>query len=117
VAPVRPGPFEAEQTTQLRADLKTIRHEQDVDIELVMVLLNEVDKRTTAGKAYLEEFQAEYPDSLAPVQISSSQDVQNAQMDGETLFDLGRPSQTASRAIEAYETDAEALVERLRGEQ
>nr|EGQ39609.1 MAG: ATPase involved in chromosome partitioning [Candidatus Nanosalinarum sp. J07AB56] len=115
VAPVRPGPFEAGQATQLRRDLKTIRNEQDVAIELVMVLLNEVDERTKAGKAYLEEFQTEYPDSLAPVQISSSQDVQNAQMDGGTLFGLGRPSQTAARAIEAYETDAQVLVERLRG--
>lgn len=115
VAPVRPGPFEAGQATQLRRDLKTIRNEQDVAIELVMVLLNEVDERTKAGKAYLEEFQTEYPESLAPVQISSSQDVQNAQMDGGTLFDLGRPSQTAARAIEAYETDAQVLVERLRG--
>jgi chromosome partitioning protein len=115
VAPVRPGPFEAGQAAQLRRDLKTIREEQDVNIELVMVLLNEVDERTKAGKAYLEEFENEYPEALAPAQIPSSQDVQNAQMNGGTLFALERPSKTAQRAIEAYETDAEALVERLGG--
>jgi chromosome partitioning protein len=115
VAPVRPGPFEAGQAAQLRRDLKTIREEQDVSIELVMVLLNEVDERTKAGKAYLEEFEDEYPEALAPAQIPSSQDVQNAQMNGGTLFALERPSKTAQRAIEAYETDAGALVERLGG--
>lgn len=113
VAPVRPGPFEAGQAAQLRRDLETIRAEQDVDIELVMVLLNEVDERTTAGKTYLEEFQDEYPEALAPTQIPSSQDVQNAQMRGGTLFTLDQPSTTAQRAIDAYETNAEALVERL----
>ena len=115
VAPVRPGPFEAGQAAQLRRDLKTIREEQEVAIELVMVLLNEVDERTKAGKAYLEEFESEYPEALAPAQIPSSQDVQNAQMNGGTLFILDRPSQTAKRAIDAYETDAEGLVERLGG--
>ncbi|GGN26456.1 hypothetical protein [Halarchaeum nitratireducens] len=113
VAPVRTGPFEAGQAAQLRRDLETIRAEQDVDIKLVMVLLNEVDERTTAGKTYLEEFQDEYPEALAPTQIPSSQDVQNAQMRGGTLFTLAQPSTTAQRAIDAYETNAEALVERL----
>jgi chromosome partitioning protein len=117
VAPVRPGPFEAEQAAQLRRDLETIRDEQGVGIELVMVLLNEVDERTKAGKAYLDEFQNEYPDALAPIQIPSSQDVQNAQMNGGTLFGLERPSKTAQRAIEAYETDAKELIERLGGGQ
>lgn len=116
VAPVRPGPFEAGQAAQLREDLKTIRAEQGVDIDLAMVLLNEVDQRTKAGKAYLENFQEEYPESLAPVQIPSSQDVQNAQMTGGTLFSLEHPSQTATRAIDAYDTDAEVLVERLGGD-
>jgi len=115
VAPVRPGPFEAGQAAQLRRDLTTIRDEQGVGIELVMVLLNEVDERTKAGQAYLNEFETEYPDSLAPVQIPSSQDVQNAQMHGGTLWSLDRPSTTAQRAINAYETDAEVLVERLGG--
>jgi len=117
VAPVRPGPFEAGQAAQLRRDLKTIRDEQGVDIELVMVLLNEVDERTKAGQAYLEEFETEYPEALAPVQVPSSQDVQNAQMEGGTLFELERPSTTAERAIDAYETNAGTLVDRLGGDQ
>lgn len=115
VAPVRPGPFEAGQAARLRRDLETIREEQDVAIELVVVVLNEVDERTTAGKRYLEEFEDAYPEALAPAQVPSSQDVQNAQMNGGTLFTLERPSQTAQRAIEAYKTDAKALVERLEG--
>jgi chromosome partitioning protein len=117
VAPVRPGPFEAEQAAQLRRDLETIRDKQGVRIELEMILLNEVDERTKAGKAYLDEFQNEYPDALAPIQIPSSQDVQNAQMNGGTLFGLERPSKTAQRAIEAYKTDAKELIDRLGGGQ
>lgn len=117
VAPVRPGPFEAGQAAQLRRDLKTIREEQDVAIELAMVLLNEVDERTKAGQTYLEEFSEVYPEAIAPAQIPSSQDVQNAQMNGGTLFTLERPSKTAQKAMEAYETDATALVERLGGSQ
>lgn len=113
VAPVRPGPFEAEQAAQLRRDLDTIRDEQDVDIDLTMVLLNEVDERTKAGRIYLDEFQTEYPDAIAPKQIPSSQDIQNAQMDGTVLWSLEKPSKTAERAMDAYETDAEVLVERL----
>ncbi len=115
IAPVRPGPFEAGQAAQLRRDLEMIREEQNVGIELVMVLLNEVDERTKAGQTYLEEFKEEYPEALAPMQVPSSQDVQNAQMEGSTLFSLERPSRTAERAIEAYETDAKALVKRLGG--
>ena len=81
-----------------------------------MVLLNEVDERTKAGQTYLEEFETEYPEALAPAQIPSSQDVQNAQMNGGTLFSLERPSQTAQRAIEAYDIDAQALVDCLGGD-
>lgn len=115
IAPVRPGPFEAEQAAQLRRDLRTIRDEQGVGIELAMVLLNEVDERTNAGQRYLEEFANEYPEAIAPVQIPSSQDIQNAQMNGTTLFELERPSATAQRAIQAYEADAAELTTRLGG--
>jgi ATPases involved in chromosome partitioning len=115
VAPVRPGPFEAEQAAQLRRDLRTIREEQDVGIELIMALLNEVDERTKAGRRYLDEFAEEYPKAIAPTQVPSSQDIQNAQMEGCTLFALDSPSKTAARAIEAYQTAAAALVERLGG--
>jgi len=116
IAPVRPGPFEAEQADQLRRDLKTIREEQDVHIKLEMVLLNEVDERTKAGQAYLDEFESEYPGAMAPSQIPSSQDIQNAQMTGSTLFGLDNPSVTAERAIGSYEKNAKELVERLGGD-
>lgn len=113
IAPVRPGPFEAEQAAQLHRDLETIREEQAAEVELVMVLLNEVDQRTRAGQRYLEEFADEYPETIAPMQIPSSQDIQNGQMNGQTLFALSSPSATADRAITAYETDAAELVDRL----
>lgn len=117
IAPVRPGPFEAGQAAQLRRDLKEIREEQNVGIKLVMVLLNEVDERTRAGQIYLDEFKSEYPEAIAPAQVPSSQDVQNAQMDGSTLFALERPSKTAQRAMEAYEANSKALIDRLGGGQ
>ncbi len=115
IAPVRPGPFEAGQAAQLRRDLEAIREERGVTIELVMVVLNEVDERTKAGKIYREQFETEYPDAVAPKQIPSSQDIQNAQMNGITLYELEQPSATAERALDAYETDAKTLVERLGG--
>ncbi|MFC6838364.1 ParA family protein [Halomarina ordinaria] len=115
IAPVRPGPFEAGQAAQLRQDLDDIHEEQGVTIELTMVLLNEVDERTKAGRRYLEEFASEYPDAIAPAQIPSSQDIQNAQMDGTVLWSLERPSKTAQRAMAAYEEDARALIARLGG--
>lgn len=115
IATVRPGPFEAGQAEQLHRDLAEIRREQDIDIQLIMVLLNEVDERTVAGQTYLEEFRQEYPEAIAPAQIPSSQDIQNAQMKGGTLFALDRPSKTAQRAKTAFETNARELVERLEG--
>lgn len=117
IAPVRPGPFEAGQAEQLRHDLETIRDERGVSVELVMVILNEVDERTKAGKIYREQFEDEYPDAIAPVQVPSSQDIQNAQMDGATLYELDNPSTTADRALNAYEENAAALVERLGGDE
>lgn len=116
IASVRPGPFEAEQAAQLRRDLETIRDEQGIDIELTMVVLNEVDERTNIGQKYLDEFQTEYPDAIAPRQVVGSQDIQNAQDSGGTVFTLEEPSSTAKRAIDAYQTNAAALVERLGGD-
>jgi chromosome partitioning protein len=110
LASVRPGPFEAEQAAQLRRDIEMIRENQGIDIELTMVVLNEVDERTKVGRRYLEQFESEYPEAIAPSQIVSSQDIQNAQLNGCTLFELEKPSSTATRAIDAYHQNAEALV-------
>jgi chromosome partitioning protein len=114
IAPVRPGPFEEGQAAQLRRDLDVIREEQGMDIRLVMLLLNELDERTKAGKAFRDEFSAEYPQAIAPAQINSSQDVVNAQIDGQTLFALEEPSKTARRALDAYRTNADDLIQRLK---
>jgi len=113
LASVRPGPFEAEQAAQLRRDLVSIRNNQGIDIELTMVILNEVDERTKVGRQYLAQFKEEYPEAIAPAQIISSQDIQNAQLSGCTLFQLESPSDTAQRAMAAYEQDAAGLVERM----
>ena len=113
LASVRPGPFEAEQAAQLRRDLVAIRENQSIDIELTMVILNEVDERTKVGRQFLARFKEEYPEAIAPSQTVSSQDVQNAQLSGCTLFELETPSDTAQRAMAAYEQNATALVERM----
>ena len=113
LASVRPGPFEAEQAAQLRRDLVAIRENQGIDIELTMVILNEVDERTKVGRQFLARFKEEYPEAIAPSQTVSSQDVQNAQLSGCTLFELETPSDTAQRAMAAYEQNATALVERM----
>lgn len=113
LAPVRPGPFEEGQAAQLRRDLDAIHAEQDVDIRLTMLMLNELDERTKAGRSFRDEFAAEYPEAIAPHQVNSSQDVVNAQIDGSTLFALEEPSKTATRAREAYMKNAEALLGRL----
>lgn len=113
LAPVRPGPFEEGQAAQLRRDLDAIHAEQNVDIRLTMLMLNELDERTKAGRSFRDEFGAEYPEAIAPSQINSSQDVVNAQIDGQTLFALDEPSTTAQRAREAYLTNAEELLGRL----
>ena len=113
LASVRPGPFEAEQAAQLRRDLVAIRENQGIDIELTMVILNEVDERTKVGRQFLARFKEEYPEAIAPSQTVSSQDVQNAQLSGCTLFELETPSDTAQRAMAAYEQNATALVDRM----
>jgi chromosome partitioning protein len=112
-APVRAGRFEEVQAEQLRDDLQTIQNEQDIEIRLTMLMLNELDDRTNAGKEYLDKFASEFPNAIAPQQVPSSQDIVNAQMVGQTVFALEEPSTTAERAIESYRTNARELLNRL----
>ncbi|GKZ16042.1 ParA family protein [Haladaptatus sp. T7] len=113
LAPVKAGPFEEGQAAQLRDDLDEIREEQDTDIQLTMLILNELDERTNAGKHFKQTFTENYPDAIAPRQVNYSQDIVNAQIDGQTAFALEEPSKTAARALEAYRENATELVTRL----
>lgn len=113
VAPVEMGPFEAGQARELQKDLATITENFDITISLAMVLLNKVDQRTNLASEYLERYEAEYPDILAPMPVPVSQDIRNALDNGETIFALTDPSRTAKQAIEAYRAAATELSTRL----
>ncbi|RNJ22059.1 ParA family protein [Halosegnis longus] len=113
ITPVEMGPFESEQADALRDDLETFRDRFDVEVVLAMVLPNKMDTRTKLASEYLEEFEDQYPDAIAPEPIPVSQDIRNAANSGQTAFALEEPSTTAERAREAFLADAEALVDRL----
>jgi chromosome partitioning protein len=112
ITPVRAGPFEQEQTSQLEADLDEIHDGQEIEIDLTLLLINEYDDRQTIDRQLFEELSTEYPDELASQQIPSSQDITNAQQMGQTIFQLEQPSQTAQRARAAYRENARMLVAR-----
>jgi chromosome partitioning protein len=112
IAPVRAGPFEQEQTSQLEADLDEIHDGQEIEIDLTLLLINEYDDRQTIDRQLFEHLNTEYPNELAPQQIPSSQDITNAQQVGQTIFQLEQPSQTAQRARAAYRENARTLVAR-----
>lgn len=113
VAPVEAGEFEAEQAAALQADLAAFSDRFDVDVQLTMLLPNKIDQRTTLAEEYLEQFQANYPDAVAPAHIPTSQDIRNAAREGETVFARKQLSATAERAQKAFIQDAEELVKRL----
>lgn len=113
LAPVEMGPFEAEQVGALRDDLAKVEANFDVNVDLAMVLPNKVDSRTKLAGEYQDAYQEEYPDSIAPEYVPSSQDIRNATEQGQSIFALESPSETAREAREAYRTNAEALVERV----
>jgi chromosome partitioning protein len=112
ITPVRAGPFEQEQMAQLQADLDEIRAGQEIDITLALVLINEYDERQTIDRELFEQLNDDYGEVLAPEQIPSSQDITNAQQNGQTVFQLEQPSQTAQRALAAYRENACTLIGR-----
>jgi len=115
IAPVEMGPFESEQAAALRNDLEKIYDRFDVAVELAMVLPNKVDRRTNLANEYLESFDEDYADAIAPAHVPVSQDIRNAADDGQTVFALEEPSTTAERAREAFLENATALQRRLDG--
>lgn len=112
ITPVRAGPFEQEQMAQLEADLDEIRAGQEIDINLALLLINEYDERQTIDRELFEQLNTDYPEVLAPEQIPSSQDITNAQQEGQTIFQLEQPSKTAQRALAAYRKNARTLIGR-----
>ncbi|MDY6780405.1 MAG: ParA family protein [Halobacteria archaeon] len=113
VVPVEAGPFEARQAEQLRDDLSRISEGFGVELQLAMLILNKMDARTRLSDDFLDEFEEKYPNTLAPRHVPRSQEIRNAAVEGKTLFSHPGSSETAERARDAFEENAEALVERL----
>lgn len=113
IALSKPAPFDEGQARKLRSDLSAMVEKQTLDTDLTMVMLNELDGNTIAGKEFLRRFETEFGPAMAPQQIPSTQDIINAQMRGTTLFELDDPLATAERAMEAYRTNATELARRF----
>jgi len=113
VAPVELGPFEEKQMEMLLGDLEDISDAFDLEVTVDMVLPNRVDSRTTLADELLDDLGDQYPMTIAPEHIPQSQDIKNAQNQGQTVFALDEPSTTAARAQSAYKTNATALIDRL----
>lgn len=113
VALSKPAPFDEGQARKLGRDLDELVEKQTFNTELTMVILNELDENTIAGRKFLHRFEEEFGPVMSPQQIPSTQDIINAQMRGTTLFELEDPLATAERAMEAYRTNATELARRF----
>lgn len=113
VVPVEAGPFEAQQAETLEDDLDRISRKFDVDVELTMLVMNKTDARTKLSEEFADEYSAAYDGVLAPEEVPRSQDVRNAAVEGRTLFAETDLSESAGRALEAFEENAEELERRL----
>lgn len=115
IVPVEAGKFEDDQASALRQDLTKIDEKFDVSIDLSLVLPNKIDTQRILDQRFLDEWQDEYPEAIAPTHVPYSQDVRWAATDGHTAFELEDPSATAKRACDAYEQATDALVSRIKG--
>lgn len=113
VALSKPAPFDEGQARKLRSDLDAMVEQQTLATDLTMVMLNELDGNTIAGREFLRRFEAEFGPAMAPEQIPSTQDIINAQMHGTTLFEVDDPLATAERAMDAYRANAAELARRF----
>ncbi|MFB6283613.1 MAG: ParA family protein [Halobacteria archaeon] len=113
VVPVEAGPFEAKQAGRLQDDISRISSNFDVELDLEMLILNKLDGRTRLSSEFTDEFREKYPGVVAPRSVPRSQDIRNAAVEGETLFNKTSTSKTAEKAKEAFTENAEELVERL----
>lgn len=114
IAPVEMGTFEEGQAQQLRTDIGAMRETLSADMELTMVVPSMVDMRTRLAREYLNTFQDEFSETIAPRHIPKSQDIRTAADRGHTVFRKDSPSDTAERARSAFIANAEALIERLK---
>ena len=113
LTPVETGHFEAEQARALVGDLNRFRDAVGREVGLAMLLPNKVDQRTKLAQRYLEEYTTEFGELIAPEPIPDSQAIRNAAANGQTVFAYEEPSKTAQRAQEAFQADADALVDRI----
>lgn len=120
VAPIRPGPFEADQIGSLEDDIELFEDTFGMEISIAMLLPNEVDERTTIGRKYLEHFESHYPDTVGEhvPKSEAKRGVQGAQDAGQTVFAFPEEElvATGERAREAYVENARQLADRLGGE-
>ncbi len=114
VVPVEAGPFEAQQAETLKSDLERISDRFDVDVELTMLVMNKTDQRTKLSEEFADEYSAAFDGVLAPHEVPRSQDVRNAAVEGRTLYAERGLSESAKRALEAFEENAEELERRLK---
>ena len=113
LTPVETGHFEAEQARALVGDLNRFQDAVGREVGLAMLLPNKLDQRTKLAQRYLEEYTTEFGELIAPEPIPDSQAIRNAAANGQTVFAYEEPSKTAQRAQEAFQADADALVDRI----
>lgn len=115
VTPVAMGSFELKQARSLKTDLETIRESYGEDVRLQMVIPNLYDRRTNLHQEMLEQFEADFPELIAPEFVVDSQQIRTATERGQTLFDLPDEelAKTGKDAKSAFLKNAEELHDRL----
>lgn len=115
IAPVAMGEFEIAQARGLERDLQKIRNEYQVNVELVMLVPNLFDRRTTLDAEILDEYAAEFGDALAPATVVTSQDIRRGGREGQSLFAFPEDHllKTGREARDAFLTNANELLTRL----
>jgi len=113
--PVRPSPLDTKQAEKIRSEIKEKKEKHDMleNLELSMVMLSQIDKRTNAGQHFLDSFGEEFPVELAPEPVQNTQAMVNAQLDRETLFAYETDSSTAEEARQQYRRNTAELIRRL----
>lgn len=115
VATLSPGPFERAQLDRLDSDLETLTDDLEPTIELSLVIPTKIDRTTNLSPEFVDDLEAEYPETIAPEPVAKSQDVSNLQDEGRTLFDVDPLDlyKTGQRARDALETNTTELLERI----
>lgn len=115
-APVKLGPFEFKQAKSVRSDLAGIRENYtQANPQLSMLVPNLYTERTKLDSEKLADFESEFGGVVAPEPVKESQQIMNLTDNGETLFQLPAEelSTTGRQARNAFQTNAEALLQRI----